>query len=96
MKCRFFLLILLLCSPFLNGQDYNRFKMPKTEDRPKPLWFWNNDTITKEQISIQMKNLIDKCGYGGLSILPFGKDFKPIYLSDEYFEIYRYTADLAT
>jgi hypothetical protein len=56
--------------------------------RPAPLWFWNNSTVEPEELRQQMCDF-KKAGYGGLSILPFGRDFKPKYLTDEYFEVYR-------
>ncbi len=35
-----------------------------------------------------MKDYKDLCGYGGFGILPFGKDFKPEYLKEDYFQVY--------
>lgn len=56
--------------------------------RPNPLWFWNNSEVKAGELKRQMAGYKD-AGYGGLSILPFGGDFKPKYLTDEYFEVYR-------
>ena len=56
--------------------------------RPNPLWFWNNAEVMKDELSRQI-SLYKKDGYGGLSILPFGNNFKPEYLSDSYFDMYR-------
>ena len=64
------------------------FSNPTIEYYPKPLWFWNNTTVTGEGISHQMQDFRDSCYYGGFGILPFGKKFKPEYLSDEYFKMY--------
>ena len=58
------------------------------EFRPNPLWFWNNTEVKKDELVKQMK-LHKDAGYGGLSILPFGKNFKPDYLSEDYFDVYR-------
>ncbi len=35
-----------------------------------------------------MQNYKEKCGYGGFGILPFGKDFEPVYLTGDYFDLY--------
>ncbi|MCP4309630.1 MAG: hypothetical protein GY790_00065 [Bacteroidetes bacterium] len=64
------------------------FKDPSVEYWPKPLWFWNNTTVTEQGIEEQMQAYKDLCGYGGFGILPFGKDFKPVYLTEEYFKVY--------
>jgi hypothetical protein len=56
--------------------------------RPNPLWFWNNTCVETEELKRQIAGYRD-AGYGGLSILPFGKDFRPEYLTDEYFARYR-------
>lgn len=56
--------------------------------RPNPLWFWNNSAIQAEELKKQMEEF-KRAGYGGLSILPFGKDFKPEYLSEAYFQAYK-------
>ncbi|MFD2599281.1 hypothetical protein ACFSQ3_09975 [Sphingobacterium corticis] len=56
--------------------------------RPIPLWFWNNTEVTKNGIVAQLKQ-IKEAGYGGVSILPFGKDFKPKYLTEAYFDVYK-------
>ncbi|MGO1788458.1 MAG: glycosyl hydrolase [Sphingobacterium sp.] len=70
------------------------FKSLPEQYRPIPLWFWNNTEITPAGIREQMQDL-KRAGYGGVSILPFGKDFKPEYLSDAYFEIYRQSIEEA-
>lgn len=70
------------------------FQSLPEEYRPIPLWFWNNTEITPSGIREQMQEL-KRAGYGGVSILPFGKDFKPKYLSDKYFEIYRHSIEEA-
>ena len=55
---------------------------------PRPLWFWNNTRVTVETVKDQMRQARDRCHYGGFGILPFGKEFAPAYLSDEYFAVY--------
>lgn len=64
------------------------FKNPPIEYRPMPLWFWNNSTIDEKELSAQFQQMITKDGYGGCAILPFGKEFRPTYLSDDYFTLY--------
>lgn len=71
------------------------FKNPPLSYYPKPLWFWNNTKVTSEGIVNQMQNYRDSCNYGGFGILPFGKNFKPEYLSPEYFEVYGKALDKA-
>ncbi|MDR3269746.1 MAG: hypothetical protein LBT83_11865 [Tannerella sp.] len=56
--------------------------------RPNPLWFWNNTKVEPAELKQQMADY-KEAGYGGLSILPFGKNFAPDYLSEAYFEVYR-------
>ena len=88
--------VLLLCS-VLQGtsQTPAEFKSPTNRYRPKPLWFWNNTTVTRKGIDTQLKALKEQAGYGGVSILPFGAKFGPKYLSPEYFDLYEYTAGKA-
>ncbi|MFQ9504183.1 MAG: glycosyl hydrolase [Alistipes indistinctus] len=88
--------VLLLCS-VLQGtsQTPAEFKSPTDRYRPKPLWFWNNTTVTRKGIDTQLKALKEQAGYGGVSILPFGAKFGPKYLSPEYFDLYEYTAGKA-
>lgn len=62
--------------------------------RPNPLWFWNDTKVEKEELKRQMA-LYKTDGYGGLSILPFGRNFKPEYLSAEYFDAYKTCVDEA-
>lgn len=86
---------LLALSGSLPAQDAGEFREPSVRFRPRPLWFWNNTTITKEGIDAQMADFRDRCGYGGFSILPFGADLMPKYLSEEYFDLYAHTIDKA-
>ncbi|MDR0698707.1 MAG: hypothetical protein LBG28_05760 [Tannerella sp.] len=55
--------------------------------RPNPLWFWNNTRVEPEELKRQIAGY-KEAGYGGLSILPFGENFKPEYLSEDYFDRY--------
>lgn len=68
--------------------DKKEFTSPGMPYRPVPLWFWNNTGVEETELLIQFWQMIVKDGYGGCAILPFGKDFKPEYLSDKYFEYY--------
>jgi hypothetical protein len=64
------------------------FAEPPQRYWPRPLWFWNNARVTVETVQDQMRQARDRCRYGGFGILPFGKEFSPAYLSDEYFTVY--------
>jgi hypothetical protein len=64
------------------------FANPPQRYWPRPLWFWNNTRVTAETVREQMRLARERCKYGGFGILPFGKNFAPSYLSDEYFGIY--------
>lgn len=70
------------------------FKTIPMSVRPNPLWFWNDFQVEETELKKQMKSCKD-AGYGGLSILPYGKDFKPEYLSSEYFSMYKTCVDEA-
>lgn len=92
MNLRFLVLMLFLLPLFyVNGQKWEKlsdaFQNIPLEMRPAPLWFWNNSTIEIDELKRQMTDF-KKAGYGGLSILPFGSDFKPEYLTEEYFKMY--------
>ena len=88
----FILLILLLPVSCSSGQQTSfsekEFKNPSINYYPRPLWFWNDTKVTSDIVEQQMKEFRDDCGYGGFSILSFGKTFKPDYLSDDYFKVY--------
>jgi len=64
------------------------FKNPPLVYKLRPLWFWNNTTITSAGIIDQMQQSKDNSGYGGFGILPFGKNLMPKYLSTDYFNLY--------
>lgn len=91
---RLSLLCLFFCVTAV-AQEPSEFKTPPTKFRPDPLWFWNNTDITKEGIDAQMLGFLEKCGYGGLAILPFGPNLTPKYLTEEYFERYKYAVEKA-
>ena len=88
------ILILSFClfvhSSYVSGQALSQegFKEPSINYWPRPLWFWNNTSITEEGVEQQMLAYRDLCGYGGFGILPFGKKFKPEYLKEDYFRVY--------
>ncbi|MCP4611229.1 MAG: hypothetical protein GY845_21170 [Planctomycetes bacterium] len=64
------------------------FTDPPVKFLPRPLWFWNNTEVTVDDIHEQMQKSKDLSKYGGFGILPFGKEFSPDYLTDEYFAVY--------
>lgn len=81
--------LLLSLSTYLPAQiDLNKFADPGIQYRPVPLWFWNNTTVQGDELTGQFRQMVEKDGYGGCAILPFGKDFKPEYLSNAYFTCY--------
>ncbi len=85
------IVLLLGFNPLLSpGQEFSKesFQNPPIQFWPRPLWFWNNTTVQPDEIERQMQAFRDSCGYGGFGILPFGKKFKPEYLSDQYFKVY--------
>lgn len=67
---------------------YMEFNNPPKEYRPIPLWFWNNTDVEGPMLADQFQSFTEKDGYGGCAILPFGPNFKPKYLSEEYFALY--------
>jgi hypothetical protein len=71
------------------------FASPPQAYWPRPLWFWNNTRVTVETVRDQMRLARDRCKYGGFGILPFGKNFAPAYLSEEYFALYGAALDQA-
>jgi len=70
-----------------NADMKSDFVNPPVKFRSRPLWFWNNTAVTAAEIAGQMKGNLDS-GYGGLAPLPFGPNFTPKYLSEEYFALY--------
>ena len=64
------------------------FVKPPLNFRARPLWFWNNTAVTSSGIGEQLLECRDRAGYGGLAPLPFGPEFTPKYLSEDYFELY--------
>ena len=94
------LLLLAACTaaPELpEAGDFNEteFAAPPMRCRPTPLWFWNNTPVDREGVNHQLHQMIEKDGYGGCSILPFGADFRPEYLSKEYMDLYAYAVAVA-
>lgn len=97
MKIRNFIIPIILCCLFPNlfaisadkeDQQKAVFKNADQIFRPNPLWFWNNSKIDKIEAENQLTDFKEKCGYGGVSILPFGDKFSPEYLSEDYFDLY--------
>ena len=74
--------------PVSTADLQKEFVDPPLKYATRPLWFWNNTTVTEEGIVEQMQQARDKCGYGGFGILPFGGKFKPTYLTEDYFRVY--------
>ena len=72
------------------GQSFSpeKFANPPIQYWPRPLWFWNNTEVTADGVLQLMQAMRDKCGYGGFGVVPFGKNFRPEYLSEDYLKIY--------
>lgn len=68
--------------------DSQAFTNPPKASRPVPLWFWNNTTVNQDSLVSEFQRFTTKDGYGGCAILPFGQNFKPEYLSENYFSLY--------
>jgi hypothetical protein len=80
--------ILLFSFSGLYADLKSDFVEPPVSSWPRPLWFWNDTEVTVEPLLEQMQKSKDRCRYGGFAILPFGKKFRPVYLSEEYFRVY--------
>ncbi|MBN2290977.1 MAG: hypothetical protein JXM70_01045, partial [Pirellulales bacterium] len=84
-----FLVTITISAPVaIAGDRRADFADPPLKFATRPLWFWNDTTVTEAGIIEQMRDARDKSGYGGFGILPFRKGFKPKYLSEEYFKVY--------
>ena len=64
------------------------FINPPMAWRPVPLWFWNNAAVEGSQLESDLRNMVEQDRYGGCAILPFGENFRPSYLSEDYFSLY--------
>lgn len=100
MKCSRILFFFLIVNVIILDSIYSQiskqdFKKPNIKYRPVPLWFWNNSAVEKEELVLQFRMMIQKDGYGGCGILPFGENFSPKYLSDDYFACYKAIIDEA-
>lgn len=88
MKKELLTLTCLLVAAGATGQTADEFRNPPAEYRPVPLWFWNNARIERPEAIAQFRAMTSTDGYGGCAILPFGGNFAPEYLSDDYFALY--------
>ncbi len=75
----------LSADPAFSKKD---FEKPPIAAWPRPLYFWNNTTVTADGLLRQMQSFRDECGYGGFGVIPFGRNFRPEYLSEEYLQLY--------
>jgi hypothetical protein len=83
-----FIFILLFSFSGLYADLKSDFVEPPVSSWPRPLWFWNDTEVTVEPLLEQMQKSKERSRYGGFAILPFGKKFRPVYLSEEYFRVY--------
>ena len=81
---------LWMCKESSQKEAFTRqnFIDPPIHYWPRPLYFWNNTTVTAEVLTEQMQKMRDQCGYGGFGVVPFGKNFSPGYLSEDYLKLY--------
>lgn len=77
------------------GIDAAEFAAPPVKYRPVPLWFWNNAEVRRDTALRQLESFTGIDGYGGCAILPFGGNFAPKYMSDEYLDTYGAMVDYA-
>jgi hypothetical protein len=94
-RTKYFLFVIFMTilwiQPFISkGQSFSPelFSYPPIHFWPRPLWFWNNTEVTTEGVVTLMQAMRDQCGYGGFGVVPFGKNFSPEYLSEDYLQIY--------
>jgi len=71
------------------------FANPPMKWRPVPLWFWNDTQVSIEGVNSELPQMIEKDGYGGCAILPFGQRFHPDYLGEDYMAIYARAIEIA-
>ena len=81
--------------PSTENLSEEEFANPPMKWRPIPLWFWNDTEVDSAGVADQLRRIILEDGYGGCAILPFGRNFKPDYLGDEYMKIYSCAVELA-
>lgn len=71
------------------------FACPPIKYRPLPLWFWNDTEVNEEEVASQLRQMVERDGYGGCAIIPFGRGFAPEYLGDDYMRIYGRAVEIA-
>lgn len=92
-----YLSLLITCTAGLSARPVRltEFLQPPMQWRPVPLWFWNNAEIKETELTAQLDKMLTDDYYGGCAILPFGTDFSPSYLSEDYFRTYGRAIDIA-
>ena len=82
--------------------DSKQFRSPPREYSTAYAWVWDT-TITKEGITSGLESM-QKAGIGAVYVIPEPKEFrpstelcdmKPNYLSDEYFDLFKFFSDTA-
>lgn len=86
---------LVSCSSGTPAFEAGVFADPPMQYRPAPLWFWNDTEVDADTLSYQLRQMVERDGYGGCAITPFGRGFRPDYLSDEYMDIYARVVETA-
>jgi len=72
------------------GRMLEMFEDPPARFRSAPLWVWNDD-VTEKQIDRQLADFKEQ-GIGGVFVHPRPGLITP-YLSDRWFELYKYTVE---
>jgi len=83
----FYLLLAVSCNtktPF----SAREFSSPEMKWRPVPLWYCYNAVMTDSVAAEEIVNMFEKDGYGGFAMIPYGRNYGPSYLSEEYFDLY--------
>lgn len=71
------------------------FADPPVKYRPVPLWFWNDTEVDSAGVVFQLHRMVERDGYGGCAILPFGPNFQPEYLGEAYMSLYSLAVGVA-
>lgn len=81
--------------PLVGSFVEEEFSNPPMKYRPAPLWFWNNAEVSIDGVTAQLHQMVETDGYGGCAIVPFGPNFGPDYLGEDYMKIYTQVVNVA-
>ena len=74
-------------------QAREAFKNPPLASHSRPLWFWNK--VPNKEETVQQVQACKESGYAGLAILPAFDQGQMKFMSPEFLEQYKNTADAA-